>query len=124
MSQQSNNCAIAVIGIDIGKNVPRRGTRSSWCDRASAEMVPFARCNRLSLSDPCGKQAATSRSAFANSKCSSCIHGSRFGLPIKWPEASPHGLLSRAGAVPSHSCHLKLCLCGKLFQNLILLRSS
>ena len=37
-----------------------------------------------------------------------------------WPEAFPDGLLSRWSSL-SHSCHPKLCICGKLFQILILL---
>ena len=49
--------------------------------------------------------------------------GNRFGnsQPI-WPEAFPDGLLSRGSSL-SHSCQLKLCICGKLFQILILLPS-
>src|SRR5260221_6276729 len=37
-----------------------------------------------------------------------------------WPEAFTDGLLSRWSGL-SHSCHLKLCIFGKLFQILILL---
>jgi hypothetical protein len=37
MSEQSN-CAIAVIGVDIGMN-PFHRARSAWCNRAAAEMV-------------------------------------------------------------------------------------
>jgi hypothetical protein len=37
-----------------------------------------------------------------------------------WPEAFPDGLLSR-GEQSVTSCHLKLCICGKLFKILVLL---
>jgi len=88
------------------------------------QAVALRQLQQVPLFDPCGKRAASSRSAFASSshwstvKCSSCITALKQSIWAIPNQCGPRR--SRMACCParislSHSCHLKLCICGKLF---------